>query len=417
MPLLRARTVLPIVAPPIDDGAVRVEGDRIVEVGRWGDLKRDHLGPVEDLGETLLLPGLINAHCHLDYTDMAGQLMPGLNFADWVKGITTLKGTWTLEDYRRSWMNGARQLLRHGTTTVVDIEAVPALLPDVLEATPLRVHSLLEMTGVRSQRPPSEILAEMETVIGKVPKGRGSAGLSPHAPYSTVPELLRQAAERARRSGWLLSTHVGESQAEFDMFMYRRGPMFDWLKGQRDMGDCGVGSPVGAVAAQGLLGPGFIAAHVNHLWNGDARLLGESGTHVVHCPSSRAYFGHKSFPYEQLVAAGVNVCLGTDSAASLAKTKGRVPSLSLFDEMRRFAANYVAVPPEEIVRMVTLHGAKAVGRSGELGELSAGAAADLLVVGAAGTDPFRALLEEGRSAHRLMIGGAWVDLENQPGAD
>jgi aminodeoxyfutalosine deaminase len=407
--LLRARTVLPVVTPPIKDGAVIVRGDRIAAVGRWADLRRGWSGPTEDLGEAILLPGLINAHCHLDYTDMGGQLVPGLHFADWIKTITMLKGTWTEEDYRRSWLNGAAQLLRNGTTSVVDIEAVPALLPEILSATPLRVHSLLEMTGVRSRLSPVEILAETERSVDRIEAEHRVGGLSPHAPYSTVPELLRLSGELARRRGWLLSTHVAESQAEFEMFMYRRGPMFDWLKNQRDPGDCGHGSPVRAVASQGVLGPNFIAAHVNHLWIDDARLLAESGSHVVHCPSSRAYFGHKMFPFEQLVEAGVNVCLGTDSAASLAKTRNGVPTLSLFDEMRIFASNYVGVPPESIVRMATMNGARAIGRSGDLGKLTDGAVADLAVIGGtAPKDLYEAVVCRNDADLRVMIGGEWV---------
>jgi cytosine/adenosine deaminase-related metal-dependent hydrolase len=186
--------------------------------------------------------------------------------------------------------------------------------------------------------------------------------------------------------------------------------MFDWLKSQRDMTDCGHGSPVRAVAAQGMLGPNFIAAHVNHLWIDDARLLAKAGAHVVHCPSSRAYFGHRMFPFEQLVEAGVNVCLGTDSAASLPKLRGgRIPSLSLFDEMRCFASNYVAVPPERILGMVTMNAAKAVGRAGELGELSVGAKADLVVIhGSARVDAFETLITQTSAPDRVMIDGVWV---------
>ena len=406
--LLRARTVLPVVTPPIEDGAVAIRDDRIVAVGPWRELSRDWSGPVEDLGEVTVLPGLINAHCHLDYSDMAGQLRPGLNFADWVKAITMLKGTWTPEDYRRSWLNGAKQLLESGTTSVVDIEAVPELLPDVLAATPLRVRSLIEMTGVKSRRSPAEILEEAERVIQRVGAGRSSAGLSPHAPYSTVPELLRLCAERARQRDWLVSTHVAESQAEFEMFMYRRGPLFEWLKSQRAMADCGLGSPVRAVAAQGLLGPRFVAAHVNHLWMDDAKLLAEAGAHVVHCPSSRAYFGHKSFPYAALAEAGVNVCIGTDSAASLTANKGVVPKLSLFDEMRIFAANYVAVSPETIVRMATVNGAKAMGSAGVLGELSAGAQADVVVLPNPSGTGYESVVHPAGPVRKTMIGGAWV---------
>jgi len=150
--ILRARVLLPVRRPPIDDGAVVVCGDRIAAVGRWRHVRGQHSGPARDLGEQILLPGLVNAHCHLDYTDMAGLFPPRNSFCDWIKLITTEKGLWTYSDFATSWLNGARMLLRTGTTTVGDIEAVHELLPEVWEATPLRVFSFLEMTGVRSRR-------------------------------------------------------------------------------------------------------------------------------------------------------------------------------------------------------------------------------------------------------------------------
>src|SRR5262245_43137714 len=120
--LLRARIVLPICRGPIRDGAVLVRGRRILAVGRWADLRGAGRGKTADLGAVVLLPGLINAHCHLDYTDMAGQLTPPKRFTDWIAGIVALKAQWAIEDYARSWRRGAGQLLRSGTTTVADIE-------------------------------------------------------------------------------------------------------------------------------------------------------------------------------------------------------------------------------------------------------------------------------------------------------
>ena len=135
--LLRARTVLPVPAPPIENGAVVISGDRIQAVGRWDDLRTIHGGDVVDLGHVALLPGFINGHCHLDYTDMGGQLAPAKYFSDWIKGIVALKAQWSYTDFAQSWLNGAHMLLRSGTTSVVDIEAVPELLPDVTRSTPL----------------------------------------------------------------------------------------------------------------------------------------------------------------------------------------------------------------------------------------------------------------------------------------
>lgn len=235
--LLRARTVVPVSAPPIDDGAVIVHGERIGAVGRFADLSHSE-SEVIDLGDSILIPGLINAHCHLDYTDMAGKLFPARNFSDWIKAIVALKAEWSYTEFADSWLRGAQMLLRSGTTTVVDIESVPELLPDVTTSTPLRVVSCIELLSVRSRLNARQMVEAAVQKLASLPAT--SAGLSPHAPYSTSPELLSVAATIAREHGWLLTSHVAESTDEFDMYLNSHGAMFDWLKSQRDMSDCGV---------------------------------------------------------------------------------------------------------------------------------------------------------------------------------
>src|SRR5262249_10631713 len=151
---------------------------------------------------------------------------------------------------------------------------------------------------------------------------RCRVGLSPHAPYSTVPELLRLSARAARRRKWPLTVHVAESALEFEMFSRGRGGMFDWLqRSARDMSDCGFGSRVERGARCGALDANLLAIHVNYLGKRDAALLGQKRASVVHCPRSHAYFGHDPFPLRKLSRAGVNICLGTDSLASVRQAR------------------------------------------------------------------------------------------------
>ena len=264
--ILRARVVFPVSRPPIEDGALVISGTRIAAVGPWRQLRREFTGPLRDLGEIVLLPGLINAHCHLDYTHMAGLFPPQKSFCDWIKLITTEKAHWIFSDYADSWIAGAKMLLQSGTTTVADIEAVPELLPDVWNATPLRVFSFLEMTGIRSRRDPAAILAEAVAIMDAQPPHRGDTGLSPHAPYSTSPRLLETTAALARKRKLRLVTHIAESATEFEMFTEGRGEMFDWLRrNRRDMSDCDGRSPVQHLARCNALGSHLLAVHVNHL--------------------------------------------------------------------------------------------------------------------------------------------------------
>jgi cytosine/adenosine deaminase-related metal-dependent hydrolase len=184
--------------------------------------------------------------------------------------------------------------------------------------------------------------------------------------------------------------------------------MYDWLKVQRDMSDCGQGSPVQHLDRCGYLSDRLMAVHANYLGEGDAERLAQHGVHVVHCPRSHAYFGHKPFPYDLLAGVGVNICLGTDSLASVKKERNRPLELDMFAEMRAFALTFSQVPPETIVRMVTINPARALGRPDELGRLAPNALADMIAIAYPGSvkDAASALFEPKPRIVATMINGA-----------
>jgi cytosine/adenosine deaminase-related metal-dependent hydrolase len=409
--ILRARVILPICAPPIEDGGIILNGGRISRVAPFRDLRPSTREKVFDLGEVALLPGLINAHCHLDYTDMAGQLPPPRTFTDWIASITAAKTGWSYSDYARSWLNGARQLLSTGVTTVADIEAMPDLLPEVWLATPLRVFSFCEMTGILSRREPREILGEAVEKIGTLKHPRNRAMLSPHAAYSTLPELLQRIATAAHRRKWRVCTHIAESEQEFEMFQFARGKMYEWLgRNGRDNSDCGQGSPVAHFARNKLLGENVLAIHVNYLARGDATLLAKNQTHVVHCPRSHDYFKHTPFPRQRLANAGVNLCLGTDSLATTRQSGKEKPQLNLFAEMRLMADRDPSISPAEILQIATFHGARALGLGGQIGQLSKNAAADLITIPFGGKigSLLEAVIQYSGRIQAGMIAGNWT---------
>lgn len=414
--ILRARIVVPVSRPLIEDGAVCLVGERIAWVGRFAELPAAFSSkPVTDLGDVILLPGLVNSHCHLDYTGMAGQLAPPKSFSAWIKSMVALKGTWSLDDYFTSWKQGAAMLLRTGTTTVADIEAVPELIPQAWAATPLRVFTFRELINVRSRQPASELVERAVNDWLGLPNASGRVGLSPHATYTASLELLELAARAAHRRQWRLTTHLAESEEEFEMFMYRQGAMYDWLKSQRDMSDCGRGSPVQHLERCGYLDENLLAVHVNYLWRHDAGILGRNQVSVVHCPRSHEYFHHLRFPREELESAGVNLCLGTDSLATVRGDRSHHLELNLFSEMRTLADKASDLASEKILRMATVNGARALGKAGEVGELSENALADLIALPFSGRalDVFDAIVQHHGDVAASMIGGTWA-LAPQP---
>lgn len=409
--LLRARAVLAVSSPPISNGAILISGNRISQIGNWRDLKSAERDEIIDLGENILLPGLINAHCHLDYTDMAGEFPPPRIFSDWLKLITTAKGHWSKSDYATSWLNGAQMLMRTGTTSVGDIEAIPDLLPEVWNLASLRVISFLEMIGITGRREPDAIVQDALDKIDSLKNGRCCAGLSPHAPYSTLPKLLKLSSDAARKRGLRLCVHVAESSQEFEMFVHARGEMHDWLRrSTRDMSDCGLGSPVQHLQRCNALGENLLAIHVNYLANGDAALLTRHKVHVVHCPRSHHYFRHGSFPLRRLLKAGVNICLGTDSLASVVKSRREKAELNMFEEMRTLANRESSLSPKKIIQMATVNGARALGLKSRVGELSPDAFADMITIPHSGklSGIHEAVLAHKGDVSASMLDGEWA---------
>jgi cytosine/adenosine deaminase-related metal-dependent hydrolase len=288
---------------------------------------------------------------------------------------------------------------------------MPDLLPEVWDATPLRIFSFLEMTGIKSRRAPKDILREAMETLDSLKHPRHRAALSPHAPYSTLPELLRLTARTAQKRNWRVSIHVAESPQEFEMFAHATGEMHDWLKrNERDNFDCGLGSPVAHLARHRLLGENVLAIHVNCLARGDATLLAKNKTHVVHCPRSHDYFKHPKFERERLANAGVNLCLGTDSLATTRKTGKQKPELDLFTEMRALSDKDKNLSPEEILQMVTVNGARALGLAGKIGQLSAHASADLIAIPfpARSANLYETVLAHSGNVAASMIEGRWA---------
>jgi aminodeoxyfutalosine deaminase len=371
--IIRAGSVVTMDGPPIENGAVAISGNRIADVGKISDLQKAHPNEeVVDLGERALLPGLINTHCHLDYTCLRGKILRGKSFTDWIRAINTEKAKLSSEDYLRSIDDGFAEAKRFGTTTVANLTAFPELTAQVSE--PIRTWWFAELIDVRD---PSEANAFVESAVEHL-KSRPRWGLAPHAPFTASLNLYRRCEEIAQRERALLTTHLAESRDEMSMFRDASGPLYEFLKEfGRDMRDCGQSTPVeqfvGRFGEASL--PNWLVAHLNELSEDDLDLLKQSGGKfsVVHCPRSHAYFGHSSFEFEILRKLGFNICLGTDSLASN-------DDLSLFAEMRAFRKAFPEVPSDEILKMVTVNAARSLGQENVLGKIRSGFVADLIAV-------------------------------------
>jgi cytosine/adenosine deaminase-related metal-dependent hydrolase len=187
--------------------------------------------------------------------------------------------------------------------------------------------------------------------------------------------------------------------------------MYDWLqRSGRDMSDCGMGSPVRHLERCGLMSPRLLVVHANYLGPGDAILLAKYDVSVAHCPRSHAYFHHCRFPARRLLRAGVNLCLGTDSLATVQRVRGKSLELNIFKEMQTLAEHEPWLNPRRIVQMATVNGARALDMRGRLGELKPGAQADLIALPFAGklSRFYDAVLEHNGDIACSLIDGQWA---------
>ncbi len=337
--ILRARVVVTMDGPPIENGAVVISGDRVLDVGKFPEISGRHSGQeLVDLGEQALLPGLINAHCHLDYTCLRGKIPPQESFASWIRAINAEKAKLSEQDYLASIADGFAEAKRFGTTTIANLTAFPELIPQVNP--PIRTWWFAELIDVRDSNRTSDLVALAIDAMKRARDSDGGIGLAPHALFTASANLYRRSEEIAQGENILLTTHLAESGEEMSMFHDASGPLYEYLKSiGRDMSDCGHETPFAwfakiADARDGRALPTeWIVAHLNELAESDFELLVESTRkfHVVHSPRSHDYFAHSRFPFERLRSLGFNICLGTDSLASNA-------DLSLFAEMRAYSA-------------------------------------------------------------------------------
>jgi len=389
--------------PPIEDGAVVIEGDRVTAVGKTAEIRAAHTGEVRDLGERALAPGLINAHCHLDLTRLRGEVQWQGSFIEWILQLVAAKKLHSDKDYLSGYQMGMEQLIRSGTTTVVDVCSTPKILHQVLP-TKLRVWWCLELIDIYHAEDVEALVADALEFIAAHPNVRGGFGLSPHAPYTASAGLYELAAQRSRARNILLATHLAESQDEDDMIRRGTGPMYDYfIRAGRNMGDCKRTGPTQLLEEFGALGPNCLAVHANCLTPLDVGLLKQTGTHVVHCPKTHRFFGRGTPLLNALRERDVNVCLGTDSLASN-------DTLSMLAEMQTLAHMFPRMSAQELLEMATLNAARALREEEKLGRIAPGAWADLIAapLDGLGTDPYEAIVYADKEVSFSMVGGEAV---------
>ncbi len=381
--ILSAPWILPIDQPLIQNGSVVVEKNQILDLGSSETIKKKYSSkdfiPI-NLPQTVLLPGFVNAHSHLELTSLKKLEYPG-NFTDWIRKVVEIKPQTSDEDYQKGIQQGIDLMLQSGITTVGDHVSFNTDLELILKS-PLRGILFIEILGVVKE------VAEMvfRNAEKLEPRFQNDSSLfqiyaSPHSVHAVHPEILPKLFSNERK---VLSIHLGESKEEKKYFRNQSGPLYNFIANRRgeafspntgsscsSEGKCFAPTAIQLLESQHLLSDQVMAVHCNYLDEKDFDLLEKYEMSIVHCPSSHDYFSHQKFNLGECRKRNINIALGTDSLAS-------GESLSILDQIRLAKKTYPDISAEEWIKMATLNGAKALKMENEIGSITKNKKADIV---------------------------------------
>lgn len=384
--IYEADWVLPIVEPPLYQGAVRIDNGEISAVGLADELRSRYPDDaVTNFHHAILLPGFVNSHVHLELSAFRG-LFDDCDFGEWMLRFMVAKRKLDAADYAASALLGAMECVGSGITCVGDTVFDGEATVNAVTTSGLRAFAFVETFGMND----AKIDHTLEFVARRIEELRNlagplvSVGLSPHAPYTVSGPLFRALTAYALRENLKVATHVAESLAEVTFVRNGAGVLahdFRELVGWDDLMWMPTGTtPVKYLEQWDALDADFIAIHCVQVAPSDIEVLKKYNVAVAHCPKSNAKLGCGIAPVSEFLSAGLRVGLGTDSLATN-------NILDMFDEMRtaiylhRASQNSaVCITAEQVLRMATMGGAEVLGLADSIGSLEPGKRADLIAV-------------------------------------
>ena len=377
-----ARWVLPITAPAIENGSVVVEQGRIAYVG-------DHResGTSVNLGDAILMPGLVNAHCHLELTVMRGFL-EDLDFRRWILRLTSAKrSVLTPESLLDSARAGLEEGIAAGITTYADT-CDSGVVIDAMAEYGVRGIMYQELFGPD----PAQCDASIAEFRGKLSTLRTRAsklcriGISPHAPYTVSDDLFRASAALAESERLPMAIHVAESSVESQLIVEGKGAFADGLRARGIQVASRGESPVALLEVLGVLDRRPLLIHCVRVDDSDLSRIAAHRAPVAHCPVSNAKLGQGIAPLVETLAAGIDVGIGSDSMASNNRMNLLAEARAALLMQRARLGSHEVLAAADVLEMATMGGACALGLANEIGSLEVGKSADLaaFAVGAAG---------------------------------
>lgn len=407
--LITADWVVPVASPPIRDGAIHVRGSQIAAVGLAEDLKLETGDTdIHEYPGCIAMPGLVNAHTHLALSCLRGHVPPQ-PFAEWIRWIPVAWRALDDDDIAASISYGASRCIMSGTTVVGDIAYGPESIAIAGDAG-LGGAFFWELLGMDAADIEQKLYdADFPSDPAAMCSTRSRCGLSPHAPYTSGPDLIRKLHSRAVAQGSAFAIHHAESDAEVQLLRDGTGPLADLAQRLAHGFEAPGVSATMYLAELGAL-EGSVLIHCTKVHPADMPVIARRAAGVVLCPRSNEYLRNGAPPAWRLAGARVRLALGTDSLASN-------DDLDLFEEARTLGRHEPRFAAQRLVEMLTMDGAAVLGLSDQFGTLEPGKQGDVAVYRIPpGNAPYEGLLgHAGRhSIEAVLSAGTWRVLHGAP---
>lgn len=398
--LIKAKWILPVSSEAIENGAVIIEGERILDIGtavtmqaRYPDVQ------VKDLGVAIVMPGLVDVYTHLEYSVFRGRY-DDLTYVPWLIKLSELTERLSGEDFRISVELGALEAIRSGITCVGDVFTSQEGF-EALNECGVRAVAFKEVIGMDDrflEESLKTLTDKIDALMSKTSDSLVTIGIAPHSVFAVSPRFFQKIGELAQHRDLRLCIRLAESQEEINFIEYGSSSLA--IEYRDTMGwneilwqPMGV-TPVKYLEEWGVFDGSVLAAHCIHVSKEDIDILEKHDVAIAYCPRTNAKLGTGIAPLQKYFASGLDVGLGTDNLASS-------NNMDFYNEMRiglllqrGMARSVENLSAKQFIRMATLGGARCLGLDDQIGSLEPGKQADLIAIDASHshqmpmTDPY-----------------------------
>lgn len=392
----------------LNDAFIITAGSNIIDVKTSLQTNERSNYKIISFPDAIILPGLINAHTHLNLSVMRGNFKPTRDITRWFSQLVAFRQSMSADDFNSSYEIGMKESIQKGITTIADITDMGTAY-SITKKYGLRAVLFYEILGMKEDFYLPRLNEKIQ-ILEIFPEDELiKPGFSPHSPYTVSLKLFQLSKEVASKYNLQMHIHLSETTDEVKFTKSGKGRIFNYLKEtdfiNSDYVPPGI-SPTKYLNKIGMFDKPLVLSHCNYLDEEDMEIIKASSSSVIFCPRSHSFFKHNNHPFKKMLSLGINVALGTDSLASNS-------TLSILDELKFLMKHHSDINIEELLEMATINGAKALELKNKIGTIEPNKCADLTAINISNksANPLRAIFNKDSKVIATIVNGKILHLD------